>query len=427
MQHTIFHRFSITVLFLVVSPAVLAQCVEIENCELVWADEFNGTRVDPQRWTFQLGDGSQVGLPSGWGNSELQWYTEENAIVADGMLTITARKESIQPGFEYTSTRLRSRNKADFKYGRFEMRARMPIGKGLWPAFWMLPTDTRYGRWAASGEIDVVEYLGSEPNEILGTIHYGGGWPDNTQTSTDYTLPTGTFHDDFHVFAVEWEETEMRWYVDDVQYATVTDWNSTAGPFPAPFDVEFHMLLNLAVGGGLPGSPDADTQFPQEFVIDYVRVYQQADPQAFAINAGLNDAWYNTETAGQGFLLTVWPTIQQMFLAWFTFDAERPPEDAAAVIGEPGHRWLTAQGPYLGDTANLTIYVTEGGVLDSPEPVPSTDPGGDGSMVVEFASCSEGLVTYFIESSGQAGTIPIQRIVPDNVAACEQDGEPAKS
>jgi beta-glucanase (GH16 family) len=123
-----------------------------------------------------------------------------------------------------------------------------------------------------------MEYLGSKPAEIIGTIHYGGTWPDSRSSTTEYVLPSGTFHDDFHVFAVEWEETEIRWYVDDVHYATVAEWNSTAEPYPAPFDVEFHMLLNLAVGGNLPGAPDANAQFPQEYVIDYVRVYQQAGP-----------------------------------------------------------------------------------------------------------------------------------------------------
>jgi beta-glucanase (GH16 family) len=156
-----------------------------------------------------------------------------------------------------------------------EMRARMPIGQGLWSAFWMLPSDSIYGTWAASGEIDIVEHLGNQPERILGTIHYGGSFPSNVYSGTNYFLPSGTFHDDFHVFAVEWELGEIRWYVDGTQYGTRTSWYSTGGPFPAPFDIDFHLLLNLAVGGNLPGPPDAWTEFPQEFVVDYVRVYQQ--------------------------------------------------------------------------------------------------------------------------------------------------------
>jgi hypothetical protein len=146
------------------------------------------------------------------------------------------------------------------------------------------------------------------------------------------------------------------------------------------------------------------------------------DDDGFRINAGLNDAWFNPATNGQGFLISVFPEIRQMFLAWFTYDVQRPPEDVTAMLGEPGHRWLTAQGPYEGDTANLTVYVTEGGVFDAAEPEAITDLTGDGSMTIEFADCSEGLVTYQITSLDISGEIPIQRIVPDNLPLCESLG-----
>ena len=141
--------------------------------------------------------------------------------------------------------------------------------------------------------------------------------------------------------------------------------------------------------------------------------------EMFRINSGLNDAWFNLATNGQGFLIMVFPGIQQVFLAWFTFDTERPPEDVSAQLGEPGHRWLTAQGTYEGDTANLTIYVTKGGVFDAAEPVAETDPAGDGSMTLEFADCTAGLVSYEITSLGISDEFPIQRLSPDNVALCE--------
>jgi len=406
-------------LILSFNSPVQAQCVEIENCELVWSDEFDGTEVDTTKWSFQRGDGSEVSLPPGWGNSEQQWYTENNATVAAGFLTITARKESVQPGWNFTSARLRSFRKADWTYGRMEMRAKMPVGKGLWPAFWMLSTNREYGGWAASGEIDIMEYLGSEPDEVLGTIHYGGEWPNNTFSGTPYKLPEGSFDEDFHVFAIEWEEGEIRWYVDDVHYGTKTEWFSSAAPFPAPFDKKMHLLLNMAVGGNLPGAPDANTMFPAEFVIDYVRVYQEGDPPAVTINAGFNDAWYNPATNGQGFLMTVYPDIQQMFVAWFTYDTERPAEGVEANLGEPGQRWVTAQGSYSGDTANLKIFVTEGGVFDSAEPPVSTDANGIGTMTIEFADCTQGLVTYQMTSPNVSGEIPIQRIVGDNEALCQ--------
>ena len=137
------------------------------------------------------------------------------------------------------------------------------------------------------------------------------------------------------------------------------------------------------------------------------------------INSGINDAWYNPATNGQGFLITVLPDVEQMFVAWFTYDTERPPEDVTAMLGEPGHRWLTAQGPYLGDTANLTVFVTDGGVFDAAEPAATTDPAGDGTMTIEFANCANGLVSYEIASLGISGEIPIERIALDNVSLCE--------
>lgn len=143
---------------------------------------------------------------------------------------------------------------------------------------------------------------------------------------------------------------------------------------------------------------------------------------SFALNAGFNDAWYNPETAGQGFLMTVFPNIQQVFVAWFTFDTERPPESVEAMIGEPGHRWLTAQGSFEGNRASLTIYVTKGGVFDASEPAAEADLAGDGSLVVEFADCAEGLISYEITSLGISGEIPIERITNDNVPLCEQLG-----
>jgi plastocyanin len=145
---------------------------------------------------------------------------------------------------------------------------------------------------------------------------------------------------------------------------------------------------------------------------------------AFEINPGLNDAWYNPASNGQGFLIVVFPKIKQVFVAWFTFDTERPPENVIAFLADPGQRWLTAQGPYDGNTAILTIFVTEGGVFDAAEPVATTDLAGDGTLTIEFADCTEGLVNYDITSLDISGEIPIQRIVPDNVLLCEALASP---
>ena len=248
-----------------------------QSYQLVWQDEFNGTQLDLTKWEPQVGDG----CPSlcGWGNNELQYYRTQNTTVAGGLLTITAKRENFG-GRAYTSSRLRTKNRGDWKYGRIEMRAKMPVGRGLWPAFWMLPTDEAYGTWAASGEIDILEYLGHQSNRVFGTLHYGGTYPANQSSSISYTLPAGNFNSGFHDFAFEWEPCAMRWYVDGVLYATQTNWNSAGGPYPAPFDQRFHLLLNLAVGGNLPGAPDGSTVFPQTLVVDYVRVYQLPDISA---------------------------------------------------------------------------------------------------------------------------------------------------
>ena len=200
----------------------------------------------------------------------------------------------------------------------------------------------------------------------------------------------------------------------------------------SPFDPDF------VIPPGDPSLPDPRYPGPAAAYLDAIHLTPKAflvlaESQyqdfyqavlGFQINAGLNDAWYDPATAGQGFLIAVFPEISQMFVAWFTFDTERPPEDVTAMLGDPGHRWLTAQGPYNGNTANLTIYVTEGGVFDAAEPPASLDPSGDGSLKLEFADCSEGMVSYEITSLGISGDIPIQRIVPDNVPLCEALADP---
>ena len=268
---------------LAICMAILAGTLLGQNWDLVWSDDFDGEELDLTKWSYQIGTGASEGLTD-WGNNEEQYYREENVVVADGMLHIIAKEEDFG-GKSYTSGRIRTRDQGDWTYGRFELRAKMPIGKGLWAAMWLLPTDMEYGTWAASGEIDMVEYLGHEANEIHGTLHFGGQWPGNKHKGKSYILSSGNFSDEFHDFALEWEEGVIRWYMDDKFYQVQTDadWWSSGGEAPAPFDKRFHFLFNLAVGGYWPGSPDANTQFPQELVIDYLRVYEL---NTTAINAG---------------------------------------------------------------------------------------------------------------------------------------------
>lgn len=240
----------------------------------MWSDEFDGAKLDSTKWAVEEN-------AHGGGNGELQFYVDrtENVRVENGHLVIEARKEDFELAGQkrgHTSGRIRTKHRADWKYARVEVRAKLPAGRGIWPAVWMLPTQDKYGGWAASGEIDIVEMAGHEPNTVHGTLHYGGKWPRNVQTGKPFVLEKGTFADDFHLFALEWEAGSFRWSVDGAAYQTQTEWRSDGGAFPAPFDQAFHLVLNLAVGGQWPGPPDARTVFPQRLLVDYIRVFQRA-------------------------------------------------------------------------------------------------------------------------------------------------------
>ena len=244
----------------------MAQCPEI-----IWQDEFNGEALDLTKWTHQTGDGCHISTNlCGWGNNELQWYQEENTIVEEGLLKIIAREERVATS-EYTSSRIRSIHKGDWTYGRFEASIKLPIGQGIWPAFWMLPTDEIYGGWPQSGEIDIVELIGQDPSVAHGTIHFGEPWPNNRSSTNKFRLNTGNFNDGFHEFAIEWDENEIRWLIDDYLYATIS--KETIAPAFWPFDQDFHLILNMAVGGDWPGNPNETTVFPQIMEVDYVKIY----------------------------------------------------------------------------------------------------------------------------------------------------------
>jgi beta-glucanase (GH16 family) len=268
---------------------------------LVWSDEFEGDRIDPLKWDFDIGNGffdyQHHTWIAGWGNEELQYYTAEprNVFVKNSQLTIRAVKESLH-GCGYTSARLKTRQRDGTplfsqRYGKFEFRAKVPWGKGLWPALWMLPLDDAYGGWAASGEIDVMEIVGEKPHEVLSSIHFGSTYPERSLITNVHALPTGGSVADWHVYTVEWEPGEIRFYVDGVHTATHDHWWSCSktregkglvpkraadlNPWPAPFDQPFYLVMNVAVGGNFPGVPNAATHFPAEMVVDYVRVYER--------------------------------------------------------------------------------------------------------------------------------------------------------
>jgi beta-glucanase (GH16 family) len=245
--------------------------------KLVWNDEFNaanGSAPDPSKWTYDIGG-------KGWGNNELETYTNrpENVSIENGMLVIRALKENYTGpdgiAREYTSARLLTKKLFSHTYGRFEARIKIPSGQGLWPAFWMLGNDIdKPGGWPGCGEIDIMENIGREPGIVHGTVH-GPQYYGAKGISAQYSLPAGRrFADDFHIFALEWEPNQLRFYVDGNLYHTVTPANLPAGA-KWVYDHPFFIILNVAVGGGWPGNPDATTTFPQTMQVDYVRVYQR--------------------------------------------------------------------------------------------------------------------------------------------------------
>lgn len=231
---------------------------------LVWSDEFDGESIDLSHWTYDLG-------ASGWGNQELQNYTSdsENSYVNDGNLFIVAREN----GIHFTSARMKSIGLQEFQYGRIDVRAILPKGQGIWPAIWMLGANYPTVGWPACGEIDIMELIGSSPNTVHGTIHYGTDWTQHNYTGSGTSIPwTETFSDEFHVFSIDWDENGITWLLDDQPFYTID--NAVTGNQPYPFDNPFFFIMNIAVGGQWPGYPDATTEFPQFMAVDYVRVFQ---------------------------------------------------------------------------------------------------------------------------------------------------------
>jgi beta-glucanase (GH16 family) len=280
-------RTAIVCLVLAIGVACLAPSIEQQHVSaaapaasanakwvLTWSDEFNGpygSIPDPKKWAIEAGG-------KGWGNHELEAYTlrRKNVRVENGDLVIEAFNETYigADGVrrDYTSGRINTKGRFTQKYGRFEARIKLPSGRGLWPAFWLLGDNCKRVGWPACGEIDIMENIGSEPATNHGSLH-GPGYSDGHSLTATYTLAHGRLDDSFHIFAVEWEPKIARFYVDDHLYET-----RTPADIPGKrwvFDHPFFIILNVAVGGDMPGSPDGSTVFPQKMLVDYVRVYAQ--------------------------------------------------------------------------------------------------------------------------------------------------------
>ncbi len=239
----------------------------LDNMTLVWSDEFDGTSINTDDWTFETG-------ASGWGNNELQNYTNgDNAEIVDGKLVITAQKENDNKvAGSYTSTRMISKGKQSFKYGRMEIRAKLPSGTGIWPAIWMLGENISTVGWPACGEIDIMEYVGYDPNKVHATVHTTSGSGSNGNGSS---VALSTAEEEFHIYGLLWDEDEMNFYIDTPDNITHTYAPNTKTESNWPFDKEQFFILNVAVGGNWGGAQGVDNAiFPQSMEVDYVRVYQ---------------------------------------------------------------------------------------------------------------------------------------------------------
>jgi len=235
---------------------------------LVWSDEFSGSSLNLTSWNQEIGNGT-----GGWGNNEREYYTNspKNIFLSNGNLIIEARKENIS-GFNYTSGRMTTQNKKQFKYGRIDIRAKLPVGKGMWPALWMLGSNISSIGWPACGETDIMELIGTYPRRVSGTMHWKSVSGSDVHKGANYILSAGDFSQQFHVFSVVWSKDTIKWYVDNQLYLTNTIADVEAANYP--FNADQFLIFNVAVGGNWPGSPDTTTVFPQRMFVDYVRVFQ---------------------------------------------------------------------------------------------------------------------------------------------------------
>ncbi len=235
---------------------------------LIWKDEFNNTKLNMDNWNFQLGNG----CPNlcGWGNNELQYYKKENVSFKDGNLIVTAKNEKTNTN-NYSSSRINTQGKFSFHFGRIDIRAVLPAGQGIWPAIWMLGDEIANVGWPASGEIDIMEMIGGSQRE--NTVHATLHWDNkgsHASLGKEYTLSKGTFQDEFHVFSIIWNQNNILWLIDNIEYYKI---DLTINEMEE-FQGDFHFLINIAVGGNWPGNPDNTTTFPQHLIVDYIRVFQ---------------------------------------------------------------------------------------------------------------------------------------------------------
>ncbi len=244
---------------------LLGSCISLygQERQLVWEENFDGSQLEQESWNSITGNGCPE--LCGWGNNELQFYSIENTKVANGFLNISAKKE----GDTYTSGRINTKGKKEFQYGKIEVRAKLATGKGLWPAFWMLGSNRNEVGWPLCGEIDIVEYVGKEPETIFTTLHTADshGVSKNTRKDVVEGIEEG-----FHIYSIDWTKEKIDFYIDNTLFYSFQPKNKNVEVWP--FDQPFYIIINLAIGGNFGGMDVDENVFPQEFVLDYVRVYQ---------------------------------------------------------------------------------------------------------------------------------------------------------
>ena len=253
----------VKLLLLIFGTMIFQSCSSVKGKKLVWEENFNGNQLNEDVWNFELGDG----CPNicGWGNNERQIYTKTNHRLEKGKLIITAQKENDK----YTSTRITTKGKQEFKYGTIEVRAQLPKGSGIWPAFWMLGANISTVGWPKSGEIDILEYIGKEPKTIFTSLH--------TQASHGNTINTKKtkikgIEEGFHTYSINWDKDKIEFLVDKVSVYTFIPKNKSEEEYP--FNQPFYFIINMAIGGNFGGPDVDDSIFPQDFIIDYIKVYQ---------------------------------------------------------------------------------------------------------------------------------------------------------
>lgn len=273
-------RFTFITMFLLVNFNIYAQNIstndETAEWKLIWSDEFEEDGLpNENNWNYEVGDACNLPMGCGWGNKELQYYTEKrekNARTSDGHLIIEAHQEKMHNS-DYTSARLTTKNKADFKFGKIEVRAKLASGRGSWSAIWMFPTHEKYGHWPRSGEIDIMEYVGFAKDTIYGTTHTQA-FNGMIQTQKEGKIYFPGTEEQFHTYSIEWTEDQIKWFVDDIHYHTFEKLGENADLWP--FDQEFHLIINVAVGGNWGGRHGVDSEiWPQKMLIDYVRIYEK--------------------------------------------------------------------------------------------------------------------------------------------------------